>query len=352
MSLDTRVCARVGTLDIDVQLQAAEGETVAILGPNGAGKSTVLQALAGLRPLDEGHVRLDGVTLDEPAAGIFVEPEDRPIGVVFQDYLLFPYLSALDNVAFGLRSRGARKADARQIAQDWLERVGLQGRAAQKPRTLSGGEGQRVALARALATEPRLLLLDEPLAALDVGARSEIRRELRTHLGSFGGTRIVVTHDPIDAATLADRLVVVEAGVVSHAGTFDDISAHPRSRYVAELVGLNLFHGRADAGTVTIDGTAATLTIADRTVRGDVYAVISPRAVAVHAREPTGSPRNRWHGTVTDVYALADRMRVRVDGEISIVADVTRDAARELGLAPGVPVWTATKATEIDVSPK
>jgi len=348
MSLEAELCCRMGQLDLEVEFKARDDEVVAFLGPNGAGKTTALRILAGLRGVDAGRVELDGVTLDDAEAGVFVVPELRPIGVVFQDYLLFPYLSALDNVAFGLRSRGRRKAAARATAREWLERVGLADHAASRPAALSGGQAQRVALARALATEPRLLLLDEPLAALDVSARGEIRRELRRHLRSFEGVRLLVTHDPVDAATLADRLVVIEDGRVSQSGTFDAISAHPRSPYVADLVGLNLFHGRAHDGVVATDG-GGELAIAERGVEGEVFAVVSPRAVALYSDEPHGSPRNRWAGTVTDVDVVASRVRVRIDGPVPLVAEVTRAAVQELGLEPGSRVWSAAKATEIDV---
>jgi molybdate transport system ATP-binding protein len=350
VTLDAALRARVGALDLDLDLTAGDDEVVAILGPNGAGKTTVLRILAGLRAVDDGHVRLGDDVLDDPSAGVFVVPERRPVGVVFQDYLLFPYLSALDNVAFGLRSRGTRKAEARRIAREWLDRVGLTDHVDDKPSTLSGGQAQRVALARALATSPALLLLDEPLAALDASARGEIRRELRKHLATFAGVRLLVTHDAVDAATLADRLLVIEDGRISQTGTFDEISAHPRSGYVAELVGLNLWHGRASGGSVALD-SGGELVIADTTVAGDVFVAASPRAVALFVQEPQGSPRNRWSGTVTDLDVVSDRVRVRIDGQVPVVAEITRGAASDLGLVPGASVWSAIKATDVDVYP-
>ena len=350
MSLDAALRAHVGTLDLDVELQAGDDEVVALLGPNGAGKTTALRILAGLRALDDGHVHLDDDVVDDPSAGVFTVPERRPVGVVFQDYLLFPYLTALDNIAFGLRSRGARKPEARRIAHEWLERVGLADHADSKPGALSGGQAQRVALARALATNPRLLLLDEPLAALDAAARGEIRRELRRHLASFAGVRLLVTHDPVDAATLADRVLVLEDGKVSQAGTFAEVSAHPRSPYVAELVGLNLLRGRAADGAVTLDGGGA-VAIADQSLAGAVFVVVSPRAVAVYRDEPHGSPRNRWSGTVSDLDVIGDRVRVRIEGSVPLVAEITRGAVQELALEPGASVWSTVKATEVDVYP-
>jgi molybdate transport system ATP-binding protein len=350
MSLDAQLRATLGALDLDVDLQAGDDEVVAILGPNGAGKTTMLRILAGLLRLGAGRVRLDGTTLDDPEQGTYVVPEQRPIGVVFQDYLLFPHLSARDNVAFGLRTHGMSKRDAGRVADEWLGRVGLADHAGSKPRSLSGGQSQRVALARALATSPRLLLLDEPLAALDATTRADVRRDLRRHLDDFGGVRVMVTHDPIDAATLADRLIVVEGGRVSQTGTVSDVSAHPRSEYVAELVGLNLYQGTAARGAIALaDG--ATLETGDTSLSGAVFAAVSPRAVALYRAEPDGSPRNRWRGTVTDLDVLADRVRVRLDGPTVVVAEVTAAAADELEVAPGQQLWSVIKATDVRVYP-
>jgi molybdate transport system ATP-binding protein len=275
--------------------------------------------------------------------------EQRPVGVVFQDYLLFPHLSALENVAFGLRSRGLARAEARRRAAGWLERVGLAGHAAARPSALSGGQAQRVALARALATEPRLLLLDEPLAALDASTRLETRRELRRHLAGYEGVRVVVTHDPLEAMALAERLVVMEDGHLVQAGSPEEISRRPRSRYVADLVGVNLLRGRAEGDRVVI-GPGATLAVPGAG-RGEVFAVVHPRAVALHRRPPEGTPRNVWAGTAEDLDLEGERVRVRVGGPLPIVAEVTPAAVADLALADGGPVWVSVKATEIRVYP-
>ena len=199
---------------LDLDLEVGEGEVVALLGPNGAGKSTALRALAGLVRLDGGRIVLGGATLANAETREHLPAHRRPIGVVFQEYLLFPHLSVLDNVAFGLRARGRPVTIARQMAAGWLERIGIADVASARPRAISGGQAQRVALARALAVQPRLLLLDEPLAALDVRTRLLVRGELRRHLAEFGGATLVVTHDPVDAAALADRLVVISVAVL------------------------------------------------------------------------------------------------------------------------------------------
>lgn len=345
MSLDAAVALRRGTLSLEVALDAEPGEVVAVLGPNGAGKTSLLRALAGLDALETGHLRLDGVVLDDPAAGVFVPPERRRVGVVFQDYLLFTHLSARDNVAFGLRARGLGRHEAARRAEAWLDRVGLADHAGHRPRALSGGQAQRVALARALVTEPHLLLLDEPLAALDAGTRGAVRRDLRRHLDGFAGVTVLVTHDPIDAHALADRVVVVEQGRVVQAGTLTEVTAHPRSRYVAELVGVNLLAGRAAAGTVTLDG-GGILTVTDDAPDGPVLVALRPSAVAVHRERPSGSPRNVWAVVVTDVDRHADRIRLRLDGPVPVVAEITTAALAELGVQPGDAAWASVKATE------
>ena len=337
----------LGDLDVDVDLAVADREVVALLGPNGAGKTTVLRAIAGLHPLDRGGIEVDGRALDDPATGVFVPTAERPIGVVFQDYLLFPRMSALENVAFGLRARGVPKAQARARAAGWLERVDLADHAAARPRALSGGQAQRVALARALATEPRVLLLDEPLAALDAGARLHVRAELRRHLASFGGARLIVTHDPVDAMVLADRLVVIERGQVTQTGTATDVTRRPRSRYVAELVGVNLLHGVAAGEHAVRLAGGAELVVADPLPGHDVAVALRPQAVALHRVQPEGSPRNTWPATVADLEAARDRVRVQLDGSIPLVAEVTPAAVADLDLVPGAAVWASVKAVDL-----
>ena len=349
MSLEARVRLGLGTLRLDVDLSVGAAETVALLGPNGAGKTTLLRALAGLVPLDEGRVALDGVALEDTAASIRMSPEHRPIGMVFQEYLLFPHLTALENVAFGLRCRGRSRTQAEREAHRWLGRVGLGDYAAKKPGALSGGQAQRVALVRALATSPRLLLLDEPLSALDASARADVRRDLRRHLDSFDGVRLLVTHDPVEALAMADRLIVLEHGRVLQSGTATEITERPRSRYVADLVGVNLFRGRATATQVELAG-GGSLAVAEA-ASGNVFAMIHPRMVSLYRQRPNGTPRNTWPGRARDLDLQGDRVRVRLEGSPSIVAEVTASAVKELGLDTGQEVWIAVKATEIVVYP-
>jgi molybdate transport system ATP-binding protein len=345
--LHAAIGLNLGDFHLDIDLEVGDGEVVALLGPNGAGKTTALRVIAGLQPLDNGRIELDGVVLDDPAADVFVPTAHRPIGVVFQDYLLFPRLSALDNVAFGLRARGHDKASARKRAREWLERFALAEHANAKPRTLSGGQAQRVALARTLATDPRLLLLDEPLAALDAGTRLQVRTELRRHLATFNGARLLVTHDPVDALVLADRLVIVERGHVTQTGIPAAVTARPASRYIAQLVGINLLHGTATGEhTVRLD-TGAELTVADPLPGSDIALAIRPQAIALHSHQPDGSPRNTWAAAITDVEADHDRVRVTLAGPVAATAEITPAAVAELDLAPGVSVWATVKAVDL-----
>ena len=340
MSLHAEVVVRRNGFALDVRLDVDEGETVAVLGPNGAGKTTLLRALAGLIAI-EGRVELDGEVLDDSKAGRHVPTERRRVGLVFQDHVLFPHMSVLHNVAFGLGGDSMRKA------RDWLGRAGLLEMADRMPGELSGGQAQRVALIRTLATQPRLLLLDEPLSALDVSVRAETRRELSRRLAAFEGVRILVTHDPLEAIALADRLVVMEQGKVVQQGTPADVTARPRSRFVADLAGVNLLRGRAHHDHVELDG-GGTLAAPDAG-EGEVLAVIHPRAVALYLARPEGTPRNVWRATAEELDLQGDRVRVRLGGTVPLVAEVTPGAVRDLHLDRGAEVWAAVKATEISV---
>jgi len=334
---------------LDAALAIAPGRTAALLGPNGAGKSTAVSAIAGLVPLDAGHVVLDDTVLDDPASGAFVAPEDRNVGVVFQRYLLFPHLSALDNVAFGLRSQGVGRDEARERSRAWLERLGVGGLERMRPADLSGGQSQRVALARALVTEPALLLLDEPFAALDVTARTELRHVLVEHLEAFAGPRLLITHDPTEAFLLADDISVIEQGSITQAGSADEIRLRPQTEYVADLAGFNLVRGVARSGTVAT-GTHE-LSVVDDRMNGPVIVTIHPTAIAVHSQRPGGSPRNAWPTTVERVEQLGNRVRLRTGAPLPLTVEVTDASRLELGLAAGAGVWLAVKATEIHVQP-
>ncbi|NQE69413.1 ABC transporter ATP-binding protein [Nocardia gamkensis] len=348
MSLEADLRIDRGRFALELPLVAEPGEVVALLGPNGAGKTTALRALAGLIALTGGHIRLDGTTWDVPPS-VFVPAERRRVGVVFQDYLLFGHLSALENVAFGLRARGYRRAAARAQATEWLDRVGLADFAERKPRALSGGQAQRVALARALVTQPRLLLLDEPLAALDAGTKLHVRSDLAHHLRDYPGHTVLVTHDPLDAMVLADRLVILEDGAIVQQGPPAQVAAWPRSDYVATLMGLNLYRGTARGTLVDLDG-GGSITIADP-AQGRVHVAFGPNAVGLHPRQPVGSPRNCWPVTITGIEQHAHITRIRLDGTPPVLADITPATVAELRLHPGQRLWAAVKATETRAYP-
>lgn len=344
-----------GSFRLDIDLLVAAGEVVALLGPNGAGKTTAVRALAGLAPLTSGHIRLGDEPLDDPDRRLWTPPERRKIGVVFQDHLLFPHLSALDNVAFGPRSAGTGRRTARDRAANWLTRVGLTEQAHRKPRALSGGQAQRVALARALAADPTLLLLDEPLAALDARTRLDTRAQLHRHLHAHPGATLLVTHDPLDALVLADRLVIIEHGRIVQEGDATSVTAQPRTDYVARLVGLNLYRGHATGNAVRIttadqSGRGFQLRTAEA-VDGEVFIAFPPAAVALHPHQPDGSPRNTWPATITGIQHHGDNLRIELDGPIAAAADITPAAAAQLHLTHGTQVWAAVKATETRAYP-
>ncbi len=347
MNLFADFTAANGDFEFAADLQVGGGETVALVGPNGAGKTSVLRAIAGLLPIDRGVIRFGEQVLDDGHAAAFVPPEARSVGFVFQQPLLFPHLSVLGNVAFGLIARGMPRRTANALAAGWLERVGLAERSRARPDELSGGQAQRVALARALATTPRILLLDEPLAAADASARLDLRRELRNHLQQFAGVRLLVAHDAVDAFALADRIVVVEQGRVVQAGTVAAICGSPRSRYVADLVGLNCFSGTARAGVIELPNGATLVAAGARD--GPVFATVHPHAISLFRERPSGSPRNVWRAPVLGIEPALDCQRVRLGGDVPLVAEVTARAVSELQLAEGGEVWVALKATEVRV---
>jgi molybdate transport system ATP-binding protein len=354
MTLDLDIAVHRDGFRVEAALSVGLGETVALLGPNGAGKTTVVQAVAGLVVPARGRIVLDGTVLDDRAGGTHVPPADRPIGVVFQDLLLFPHLSAVENAAFPLRARGIRREEARRRAVHALGRLGVAHRADARPGRLSGGEAQRVALARALVHEPRVILLDEPLSALDVSARSRIRDLLRETLGAFAGYRIVITHDPVEAAMLADRLVLLEAGRVTQTGTLEEIRAAPRTRYAADLVGVNLYAGRlvpVESGVGRLETEHGDLVVGWPPGVGgpldDVLGVVRPADVSLFLARPEGSARNALRGIVRSVTVEGERARVGINSRPPLVAEVTPGSIRRLGLGPGAEVWASFKAVEV-----
>ncbi|MYT33987.1 MULTISPECIES: ABC transporter permease [unclassified Streptomyces] len=327
----------------ELTLRAEPGTTIAVVGPNGAGKTTLLRALLGLTPRARAVLRLG----ESDATAL--PPHRRGVAWVPQDGALFPHLTALANTAYGLRAQGVRRAEARRTAQQWLDRLGVGALAHRRPAQLSGGQAQRVALARALAARPRLLLLDEPLAALDQTTRAHVRHTLRSHLAGFGGVCLIVTHDPVEAVSLADRVLVLDGGRALQDAPPADVTRHPRSPWVARMLGRNAWPGTAAGDGLALTG-GGHLVAAEPLPDGTrALAVIAPEAVAVHIEKPAGSPRNVWAGTVREITAAGSRLRVLVTSPEApdLVAEITPAAALDLGLADGAAVWTSVKATEV-----
>ncbi|MFE6401655.1 ABC transporter permease [Streptomyces alboflavus] len=329
-------------------LDAEPGTTIAVVGPNGAGKTTLLRALLGLTPRAHAALRLGDADVTALA------PHRRGVAWVPQDGALFPHLTALGNTAYGLRAQGVPRAEARRAAQAWLDRLGVGHLAHRRPAQLSGGQAGRVALARALAARPRLLLLDEPLAALDQTTRAHVRHTLRGHLDGFGGVCLIVTHDPVEAVSLADRVLVLDDGRAVQDAPPAEVTRHPRSPWVARMLGRNAWPGAvASDGTLALAG-GGRLVVADPLDAGvRALAVIAPEAVSVHREKPAGSPRNVWAGTVREITTAGSRLRVLVTSPDApdLVAEITPAAAAELALADGAAVWTSVKATEVSVVP-
>ncbi len=347
LAVDAQI--RRGGFALTAAFTAPPGEVLGVLGPNGAGKTPLLHALAGLAPVSAGRITLAGAVLDDAGTGAFTEAAQRPIGFVFQDYRLFPHLSVLDNVAFSPRARGLGKAAARAQARHWLARLGLDSLAGRKPGALSGGQAQRVALARALAGRPLLLLLDEPLSALDARTRLDVQSELRRHLADFAGPCLLVTHDPLEALVLADRLLVLEDGRVVQAGPPAQVARQPATEYVARLVGLNLYAGRVNGAAVEL-ATGGSFIVPDHGQHGEVLVAVRPSAIAVSSKPPDAtSVRNTWPARITGLTMLADRVRLGLDGQPPALADITAAAVADLSLSPGSQVWLSVKATDLEV---
>ncbi|MFF0431399.1 ABC transporter permease [Streptomyces sp. NPDC004327] len=326
-------------------LEAEPGTTIAVVGPNGAGKTTLLRALLGLTPRAHADLTLGGTDVTA------LPPHRRRVAWVPQDGALFPHLTALANTAYGLRAQGVARAEARREAQGWLDRLGVGHLAHRRPAQLSGGQAQRVALARALAARPRLLVLDEPLAALDQTTRAHVRHTLRTHLGGFGGVCLIVTHDPVEAVSLADRVLVLDEGRAIQDAAPAEVTRNPRSPWVARMLGRNAWPGKTTAEGLALDA-GGTLVAAEPPPPGTpALAIVAPEAVSVHREKPAGSPRNVWPGTVREITSSGSRLRLLItsDEAPDLVAEITPQAAAELGLADGVSVWTSVKATEATV---
>lgn len=345
---------RLSRLRLAARLEVGE-ETLALVGPSGAGKSSVLKAIAGLLRPQEGRISFRGEAWFDAASGLHAPPEGRSVGMVFQDLALFPHLTVLDNVAYGCRARRPGREEGRGQATESLELFGIAHLATARPRSLSGGEAQRVAVARAVAAKPDLLLLDEPLSALDPVTKSLVSVDLWSHLRELGLPTIVVSHDFADVVGLADRVAVMEDGRIVQAGTSHDLLEGPATSFVAALTGVNFFPGVAVArGDLTeirsTEGDAVFLSTEPAT--GPVGVVVFPWEVALSAHSPEGSALNRLTGPVRRVTGVGNRVRVTVGSLPPVVAELTDESLHRLGIGPGVAVVASWKATGTRVIPR
>ncbi|MBA2459126.1 MAG: ABC transporter ATP-binding protein [Gemmatimonadales bacterium] len=346
-----RAAKRLGEFDLAAELTVQRGETTVLVGESGAGKSTILRLVAGLEQPDDGRIALDGQVYADTSAGVAVPAWQRSVGFVFQDYALFPHLSVAENVKFGLRASGSPRAESRRKVAAILDRLGIGDLTERAIAGLSGGQQQRVALARALVLDPDILLLDEPLSALDLRTRRAIRGELRRLLRRLPCITLYVTHNPVEAMFFGERIAVLERGRVTQTGTRDDLLRHPRSTYVAELVGTNLLYGTAGAGAAAEVRTAeGALLVTDGTAEGEVFATVSPREITIYRERPDASAQNLFTGPILELVPEppgGERVRVALGTTPPLVAEVTREAVAALELREGMVVHAGFKATGV-----
>jgi molybdate transport system ATP-binding protein len=351
--LHAELSKAIGGFHLEVGFEIERGATLALVGESGAGKTTVLRLLAGLAHPDRGRIVVDGVTWFDGDLGRALPAWQRSIGYVPQDYVLFPHLDVFANVAFGLQLQDLSRQAVKSRVDLALERLEIRALSTRRAHELSGGQRQRVALARALALEPAVLLLDEPLSALDLQNRRALRGELRQLLARLGCATVYVTHAPMEAIALGDRILVIEEGRATQEGTRDDLLRHPKSAYVAEFVGVNLFRGapgqRDGSGLAEVRGES-TLWVVDPGGDDEVFIAVGPRDVTLHLDAPSGSARNVFRGRVEEIVPEpphGERVRVVIASRPPLVAEITRSAAEAMGLAAGREVHATFKATAV-----
>ncbi|HUR94840.1 MAG TPA: ABC transporter ATP-binding protein [Gemmatimonadales bacterium] len=354
--LVARLADQRGELALDVELSAPAGSTTVLVGESGAGKTSILRALAGLDRPARGRVSVDGCDWLDTERSLALPPWRRAVGYVPQDYALFPHLTVEQNVSFGLDAGTLGAAQRRHRVHESLAIAGVPGLGARLPHQCSGGEQQRVALARALAPAPRLLLLDEPLAALDLHTRRTVRTELRDLLGRLPCISLYVTHSPLEALVFGDQIVVLERGQVTQKGARDELLRHPRSPFVAELMGTNLFIGQRDAPAGTSGQRVRTaegeIAVSSYPAPGNVFLTVSPREITLFHERPGGSAQNVFRGPIMEVVPEppgGERVRVVLGTTPVLVAEVTREAVDALRLRAGVEVYATFKATGVSL---
>jgi molybdate transport system ATP-binding protein len=392
--LDVALSTHIDTFQLELAFQTPEQQTIVVLGESGTGKSTLLRLLAGLLRPEQGHIILNATTYVDTKHHVYIPPQQRPFGFVFQDYVLFPHLTVFENIAFGLRAQRRSHHETRQRVEKVLEQVQMREFAQRRPTQLSGGQQQRIALARALVLQPQLLLLDEPLSALDVQTRREIRQQLRQILSTAGITTVMVTHNYLDGLLFGQQILVMDQGHIIQQGDQQALSRYPRSSYVAELVGVNFFHGRIhtiEKDTTCLvqlyneQGQAAPLPDLVATLREqqgeldqrpevhepekqekirtpgphpgqEVFVVIDPRSITLHHQQPEGSARNLFHGHIQQLLHLETGSgghdgRVRIYLQLAefvtpLVTEITASSAQRMALQEGQHLYATCKASE------
>jgi molybdate transport system ATP-binding protein len=351
--IDAKFTCNLPGLGLDAVLSVQGGSTLALLGPSGAGKTTILRAIAGLVRPDSGRIAFGDHPVFDSEQGVDVAPERRGCAVVFQDYALFPHLSARENVAYPLRCQRRPRREAELAAREWLGRLDLPAAAWDlKPRALSGGQQQRVALARALAVGGRALLMDEPFSALDVRSREQARSVTLAVLREVRTTTLLVTHDPVEAAMFGDEIAVLEDGRVSQSGPAGDLLSAPRTPFVAQFAGVNLIHAElepARAGESLREAAAGSQLFHVLTDEppGPILITFSPVDVLLSHLAPETSARNVFQGTLSGITSLGDRCRALVDIGVPIAAEISPNAVSDLRLRTGAQVYVSIKATAI-----
>jgi molybdenum ABC transporter ATP-binding protein len=348
--LSVRIRKALREFELDIAFEVSPSKTLVIIGPSGCGKTTTLNTVAGLTRPDDGHISLDGRALWDREARIDVPTEQRHVGYVFQDFALFPHMSAGANVAYGLRARRAPKDETSKRVEEALKLLGILQLKERKPGALSGGERQRVALARAIACDAKILLLDEPMGSLDAQTRNRVRGELQGLLQSLGRVAIMVTHDYIDALTFGDQICVMDRGRLLQNGERQEILRHPRSRFVAELTGVNFYQGTISSSR--IDGLAEvwvgdTCVYAERGRQemGDTLLAFFPSDVTVSRERPAGLSRNVFSSRVRAIVHMGDKVRLSLNGSLAMNAEVTATALEKLDLAEGDNIYASVSAS-------
>jgi molybdate transport system ATP-binding protein len=354
--LDLRVSKRLGAFTLDAAISAGDRSITVLVGENGSGKTTLLRLLAGLLRPDAGRIVIDGETWFDGESGAGLPAAERAVGYVAQDYALFPHLTAAGNVAFGLRALGVGARETARRTQAALERLGVGALGKRRPHELSGGQQQRVAIARAIVLDPRILLLDEPLSALDVQTRRAIRGELRRLLADLSCVTMYVTHSPAEALGFGERITVLESGRVSQSGSPEDLMRHPRSAYVAEFLGVNFFRGsltdRPEGPGVRIALPRGILEVASGREEGETSVVVHPREITLSRERPQGSARNVFDGVIQELVPeppTGEMLRASLATTPPLIAQVTRAAVDALALSPGSHVFASFKAAGVVV---